>query len=275
MRSSPSGSVPSMPLPATWAGGATLPEVERIVAGISSSWAISTDAARVVARIVVHERRTRLLEFGAGGSSRILAAALEEIGGGRLTSLEEAPHWSADAWELVRQSPNVDARLIPASIHLRLDRRGLYFGYGQLTEVADRGPYDFLFVDAPAGAYGRDGALYAVVDSLMPGALIVLDDAARPREQRTVRRWLLNYPQLRLIANDPDVARGLAVLEKRETPEGAAPGLPRRLGVWSSSAYDVLRSPWGIHKQRRRIRRAGRAWIRDRRSVSSRPARSR
>ena len=246
-------------LPARWAEGATYPAVEAVIEGITSSWSISADAARVIARMVVAERRTRLLEFGAGGSSRVFAAALEQIGGGRLTSVEEAPQWSAAAWKHVAATPGVDATLLPGSVHLTADRGGVYFGYRQLDEIRRRGPYDFVFVDAPAGPYGRDGALRAAIDSLTPGALVVLDDAGRAREQRTVRRWLLAYPELQLVANDFHVGRGLAVLKKHAEPQRDVSAARAGTEIWASSLLDILRSPRGIFKQHRRKRRAQRS----------------
>ena len=251
--------LPSETLPAKWVGGAGYPEVEQVIAEITSSWSVSPEAARAVAHMVVGERRTRVLEFGAGGSSRVFAAALERIGGGRLTSVEEAPQWSAQAWRHVEASPNVDALLIPASLRLAPDRAGVYFAYRQLEEIAARGPYDFVFVDAPAGPYGRDGALHAAFDALAPGALVVLDDARRAREQRTVRRWLLAYPELRLVANDLSVGRGLAVLEKTPEPRRADSAAGASATIWLTALYDMLRSPRGIHRHRRRKRRAERA----------------
>ncbi|HEX6589049.1 MAG TPA: class I SAM-dependent methyltransferase [Longimicrobiales bacterium] len=251
--------LPSEPLPAKWRDGADYPEVDQVIREITSSWSVSPEAARAVAHMVVTERRTGVLEFGAGGSSRVFAAALERIGGGRLTSLEEAPQWSAQAWRHVEASPHVDAKLIPASVRLTADRGGVYFGYRQLEEVLARGPYDFVFIDAPAGPYGRDGALRAAFEALAPGALIVLDDARRAREQRTVRRWLLAYPELRLVANDPSIGRGLAVLEKMSEPQHRIAGVGASSTIWLTALYDMLRSPRGIHRHRRRKKRAERA----------------
>ena len=244
--------VAEQPLPGIWREGTSYPAVERIIEGLSNPWSISEEAARVLARIVVQERRTRILEFGAGMSSRILAAVLGEIGGGRLTSVEENPAWCEEAWTLVQQSPNVDAALIPASVHLKLDRRGIYYGYAQLLAIAKRGPYDLVFVDAPWGIYGRDGALHAAIESVHHGGIVVLDDSARAREQRTLRRWILNYPNLKLVANDTCVGRGLAVLQRSPQSDWRPAAISSLSEVWGGGLFELVRTVRALRQNKRR-----------------------
>lgn len=232
--------VPATPLPSRWRDGPTYPGVERIVGELVNTWAVSPETARVLARLVVEERRTRILEFGAGMSSRVLAAALEEIGGGRLTSVEVHPSWCEDAWEMVRRSANVDAVLIPATLELRLDRRGPHYRFVPEDEIARRGPYDLVFVDAPPRRYGRDGTLHSSGGALTNGALVVLDDARRKHEQLVLRRWLLNDEHLHLVANDGDFGRGIAVLERRPSSRPRKNRALAFVEVWGSSTYELM-----------------------------------
>ena len=240
------------PLPVEWLSGVTVPEVEAIAGTLTNPWSISAEAARIVARIAIIHGASRVLEFGAGMSSRVLASALGATGGGMLTSIEENPTWCIEAWRCAEATGGVDAQLVRGRVRLKIDRRGIYYGYGDIPEIAARGPYDFLFVDAPWGGYGREGPVYSAIGNLVPGALIVLDDARRPREQRCLRRWLLNYPQLVLLANDLSVARGIAVLgySGSSKAKGAVPGSLAE--VWAGSAYDTVRSALRIRRHRSR-----------------------
>ncbi len=77
-----------------------------------STWTISQAHARFLARLVLEIRPARVLEFGAGYSSVVLARALQEIGGGQLSSVDQDPEWCARLWSQVSQARNVDARLI-------------------------------------------------------------------------------------------------------------------------------------------------------------------
>ncbi len=146
-----------------------------------------------------------------------------------------------------------NAVLIPASIRLKVDRRGVYYGYDQIAQIADRGPFDLIFVDAPWGGYGRDGALHAAYETLREGGLILLDDADRTREQRTIRRWLLNYPRLSLVANDRATGRGLAVLAKEGTPTSAVPRWRVAAEVWASGIHELATAAWSVRRHENEV----------------------
>jgi len=249
--------VSECPLPETWRDGPTSAAVEQIVEGLSNSYSISPEMGQVLARIIVQEERTDVLEFGAGMSSQVIAAAVAENGGGRLTSVEENPEWCEEAWGLVRDAANLDALLLQGVVRLTVDGRGIYYGYAPLSRMEERGPYDLMFLDAPWGRFGRDGGLHLAMNHLAIGGLIVLDDARRRREQKSLHRWMVTYPDLRLVCNDLDAARGIAVLRK-EAPAaaGSKPDLRRRIALlqanWVGAGYELLRSSWSVRRYRRR-----------------------
>lgn len=235
-----------IPLSGEWRPVPSSDAVESILDRPRSSWSISTDAARTLVRIAESEKATRILEFGAGISSRILAAVLESAGGGRLTSVEQNPEWCAAEWEAVTAVPTVDAELIASDITVRIDSHGVHTGWARRSDIDRRGPYDLVFVDAPWGGFGRDGALVAAYSQLKDGGLVVLDDAWREREQRTVRRWLLRFPALSLVANDGEVGRGIAILRKLGQDSPRRPGRLRSAAAWCGSAADYLAPAWCI-----------------------------
>jgi hypothetical protein len=106
----------------------------------------------------------------------------------------------------------VDAELLASPLVLRLHSQGLLYRYQTSDQLAARGPYDCVIIDAPPGAFGRDTALYQALPHLSHGALIVLDDAARVQEGTVVRRWLRACRGLQLLYWDKEFARGVAVL---------------------------------------------------------------
>ena len=187
--------------------------VEELLPPQPDLWAITPELGRFLARLIVERRPRSVLEFGAGSSSVIAAHALSLIGGGRLTSLEAHPEWCAERWATVEEQAGVDSRLIGSGLEFRLDRRGARYEYAEArAALPGRAPYDMVFVDGPPWFCGRDGALHSAIAHLAPGAVIVLDDAARPGERRTIGRWLRNFPGLRLAVHDPGFGRGVAVL---------------------------------------------------------------
>jgi len=187
--------------------------VEEVVPDGGSTWSIAPEVARLLARIVVTLRRRSVLEFGAGRSSLVLARAMALGGGGRITSVDDAPQYCAEAWERVKETPGVDATLVVSRVGLMLDRSGLQYGYVDARrEIAGRGPFDLVLIDGPFGGYGRDMSLHLSFEHLAPGALIVLDDAARRRELTALRRWRRIYPGLAVVHHDPAFGRGIAIL---------------------------------------------------------------
>jgi hypothetical protein len=73
---------------------------------------------------------------------------------------------------------------------MELTKHGVMHAYAQIEPIlASRGPFDFVFIDAPPGWLGRDSTLFAAAAFLRPRAVVLLDDAARPAEQTTLKRW--------------------------------------------------------------------------------------
>jgi predicted O-methyltransferase YrrM len=220
-----------------------LPEavLDRLPDG-TKAWPCTPALGRLLADAVLSGRR-RVLEFGAGASSCILAAALAAAGGGTLVSVEQDPGWCADAWEDVRSHPSLAATLVPCTVRKRLDWRGVYTAIVTDPVPLHHGaPYDLVLIDAPQHWYGRAGTLHLALPYLASGALIVVDDAGRVGEQRAVAQWLRLYPGLRVLSFDPAFGgRGVCLLAYE--PARVHPSASAFLG----SAYETLRT-------RRRIR---------------------
>lgn len=181
---------------------------------------LSPSLARFLGRCVLEAGAKRVVEFGAGASSRVLARALGHGGGGSLTSVEETPDWCRDYWAQAEVETGVDSELVVAPLALRMTRQGPVFAYrGVDAALRRRGPFDLAVIDAPQGCYGRDGSLRSVLPHLNPGALVVLDDAGRWKERLTLKRCLAAFPALRPLAVVPGFAgRGVAVLRLEGEP---------------------------------------------------------
>ena len=220
-------------------------------------WGLDPAPARLLAGLILELPIRNVLEFGAGHSSLVVAAALAQRGGGRLTSVEQDPAWCEGDWSSVRRLRSVDAQLIEADLHLTLDRRGVYFRLeGANAALARRAPFDLVLIDAPQYFFGRDGALHVGWEHLAPGALILLDDAARSGERRTLRRWLATYPGLELVHVDPTLgSNGMALLRR-----GSDPTVRTRAGVLIGSAVSAL-DGWRRWRDRRRLWQARRGGV--------------
>ena len=188
-------------------------DVDAVLPRDRNPWSVSDPMARLLVRLVVDLPCRSVLEFGAGWSSVVLANALQAAGGGRLTSVEHQTDYLGDCWDRVARTPLVDATLVVRPLASQLSRHGLLWRYAGLARsIAARAPFDLVVIDAPPGVYGRSAPLFDVYALLAPGAVIVLDDARRPREQTAVARWLATFPGLQLVVLDETTPRGMAVL---------------------------------------------------------------
>ncbi|HET9369776.1 MAG TPA: class I SAM-dependent methyltransferase [Vicinamibacterales bacterium] len=185
--------------------------VAEIVAA-GDDWAIGLEAAHLLHELIGLLRPRSVLEFGAGRSSLVIAHALERIGGGCLTSIEHQPQYVTKSWQQMSRYRGVDALLVESTLRLTPSRHGLLYEYTNIVpSLRSRGPFSFVFIDAPPSRYGRDSTLLAAAPYLDTGAIVQLDDAARPQEKTAVRRWERALDVQHVFDADP-LGRGVAVL---------------------------------------------------------------
>jgi predicted O-methyltransferase YrrM len=198
---------------ALYASADTPLDIDTLLPPDLGKWPVSRPMAHCLARLVAGLHRRSVLEFGAGWSSLVLSQALAAAGGGRLTSVEHQPQYMAEGlWDRVARTPGVDARLVVTDLHRRLSTHGLIWSYRDVRrKIAARAPFDLMLIDGPPGQYGRSSPLHDALPLLAPGAVIVLDDAARGGERAAMNWWLATYPGLRRVVFDTQTERGIAV----------------------------------------------------------------
>jgi predicted O-methyltransferase YrrM len=188
-------------------------EIEAVLPDGRDEYEISPDLARLLAGIVLRCRPDSVLEFGSGRSSLVMARALGAAGGGRLTSVENAPAFGRDAWALTERVMGVDARQVVSKVRVMLTPGGPFNGYVEAAPaLAARAPYDLVLIDGPSGPLGRDWTMFAAIRHLNPGALVIVDDTARPGERRAVERWLRRWPGLSVVLDQATRTRGATLL---------------------------------------------------------------
>jgi predicted O-methyltransferase YrrM len=204
-------------------------EVETLLAP-PDEWAVSLETAQLLFALIEHAGPQSVLEFGAGRSSLVVASALQSRGGGRLTSIEHQPAYAEGSWRQMTKFPAVDARLVPAPLNVTFSKHGLLHEYGGIdAALSSRGPFDFVFIDAPPGELGRDAPLLQAAPYLRDGAIVVLDDATRPREQTAIGRWTRALKIDRVFESDA-LGRGIAVLRVQQ-PQSPAFSLRTFVGT--------------------------------------------
>ena len=193
------------------------------------SWAMDPASCRFLAGFVRALGAKRIVEFGSGFSTLMMAREIAPLENNYLLSIDSSPQYSAMAKEAMEGSgcqAKVEFRVAPLRPKLYGPRLLLSYGLPEgLLEAM--GPFDLALIDAPHLDYGRESVLYDVFRALAPGGYIILDDANREDKERAyVRSWQAAYED----AIDPilleGIGNGLGVIEKisEEEPRYPAKG---------------------------------------------------
>ncbi len=168
----------------TLAGGAPLP--------VPGGWAASTDLLGEVLRVIAAQRPQRVIELGSGLSTLVIAAALRSNGGGHLFSIDaESDYAAATRAQLQRHglSDWAEVRVAPLKQLSFEDSTRPWYDISQLADLKD---IDLLLIDGPPTLLRADiryPALPYFWNRLNPGAVVLLDDAARPAERAIASVW--------------------------------------------------------------------------------------
>jgi predicted O-methyltransferase YrrM len=150
------------------------------------------------------------LELGSGISTVVLAEGVGRcLGPACLLSLESSERWAQDVNRVLLARGHMGKARV---VHCRLDA-GWYTLSDQVKYVLAAG-IKFLFIDGPPGYSGKNARLPAVfllAPYFRPGAIIVVDDAAREDEAFAIREWRQRFG-LELVEAWTHENRSVAVL---------------------------------------------------------------
>lgn len=216
------------------------------------SWAMDPASCRFLAGFVRALGARRIIEFGSGFSTLMMAREIEPLENNYLLSIDSSPQYSAMAKEAMESSgcqAKVEFRVAPLRPRLYGPRLLLSYNLPEgLLEAM--GPFDLALIDAPHLDYGRESVLYDVFRALAPGGYIILDDANREdRERVYVRTWQAAYED----AIDPilleGIGNGLGVIEKisddkpRYPKKGAFTASLKTLANYSRLLFSAEQAP--------------------------------
>lgn len=138
----------------------------------------------------VLESRHPTLECGSGLSTVLVAVAAEQTGN-RHIALESHPEWANRVRGKLKA---LGLGSLVEVAHAPIKSYGEYDWY-DLSVVRLPDEIDCVICDGPPGSTpgGRFGLVPLLKPRLLPGALILLDDASRPKEIETALRWSDEY----------------------------------------------------------------------------------
>ena len=158
------------------------------------SWKADTWFLWRIVEAIERLRPREVVELGCGASSLVIARAIERNGGGRLTSFDQHEGFVASTAEwlaghglaaTMRHAPLVEDKSSWSTI------------WYDLTALPQE--IDLLVIDGPPWTLNPfvRGRAEVLFDRIVPGGMILLDDAARPGERVVAQRWRRDWPDFR------------------------------------------------------------------------------
>lgn len=163
-------------------------------------YALTADAAAILARQLALIRPKVVVELGSGVSTILVAKLLQNQGYGRIYSLDHDFDWAAVTRDNIRATGLYEYAKV---FHAPLVKQGIdgqiFLWYQIPVEVAELSQIDLLIVDGPPQKTDPTGlprypALPKFLSKLSQTAQIFVDDSKRMEEQEMVRLWLERYP---------------------------------------------------------------------------------
>jgi predicted O-methyltransferase YrrM len=170
----------------------------------SGRWALEPAGLLRIVDLIATRPIQTIVELGSGTSTLWSSYALEKRGaGGRIVSLDHDPHFAAITRAMLAthgfaHGP-AEVRDAPLTADVLAGHPSAWYDPAAIEGVDS---IDLLVVDGPpksSGELARYPALPVLLSRLAPGAIIVVDDAARPEETAIVQRWMAEVPGLRRL----------------------------------------------------------------------------
>lgn len=155
------------------------------------SWKADTGFLTCIVDAIEHLQPFDVVELGCGATSLVIAKALEQNGGGRLTSFEQ----NAGFLDATKQWL-VDHGLRATMRHAPMVPQATRWSETWYDLDALPTAIDLLVIDGPPWALGPFGRGQAEVlfNRISAGGMILLDDAARPGERVIANQWRKRWP---------------------------------------------------------------------------------
>jgi predicted O-methyltransferase YrrM len=157
-----------------------------------SDYSITPDFANTMIAEILEHKPKLIVEAGSGLSTIIAAYCLKRIGRGLLISLEhQKEYWELSQRAVLQHQLQTYVRLVHAPLEGVKIGAGDWIWYEPLFKEGLK-DINMLIVDGPPGdlqPLSRYPMLPMMFDLLSDGAIVLMDDGARPDEQEIAARW--------------------------------------------------------------------------------------
>ena len=173
------------------------------------------DFAALLVGLIKETRPKLVVELGSGVSTVIAAYCLEELGSGKVLSMEHETKYAAVTRRHLRtHGLERYAKVIHAPLE-ELNLGGRSWKWYDKSKFRGINNIDMLVVDGPPGPLqklSRYPALPVLAAKMAPGAVVVLEDAKRKDERQIVKMWRTEFKDIGY--EFVDTHKGAAVLRR-------------------------------------------------------------
>lgn len=160
-------------------------------------WAASTDLLLELVRLIICRRPRVVLELGSGLSTLVIATALKRNGIGHLISIDADEGYAEQTREQLRVHALTEWAGVRSAVLKEFEFEGVTRPWYDTAALADLDDIELLLVDGPPTRLREDiryPSLPYFWDRMPSGAVLLLDDAARPAEAAMAARWQQRFP---------------------------------------------------------------------------------
>lgn len=161
-------------------------------------WAASADFLNILYEHLVAHRPKTIIECGSGLTTIVTARALQQLGGGRLLSIDHDPYFAGLTRDTLRQlglQDFADIQVAPLTAQNIDGEERLWY---DLSGIAIPDAIELITVDGPpeplTGAGGRYPVGPVLFDRIATGGAALFDDASRPGEKILIEKILSKFP---------------------------------------------------------------------------------
>lgn len=173
----------------------------------AGGWALDAEFLSHLTEVLDHYKKPRVLEFGSGRGSKILARIIKNRGG-TLHSIEHNEKWAANTHQDFEENGLSDSAKV---VYCPLTDVSFFDHPGRFYNLKDLDPsliFDVVIIDGPPAqtcALARLPSLASIAGQLSPkGYHLFLDDYDRREEKQIVEIWKKLVPELKYIQLDFD-----------------------------------------------------------------------
>lgn len=164
------------------------------------SYAASPDFLAAMIDIVQEHKPETIVEIGSGVSTLVNGYLLEQLGEGKVFSLDhEAEFGNKTTENIINHNLTEYAEVViaPLKEYKLKGKSWKWYDLGVLLEKIST--IDLLIIDGPPEKIQKNArypAIPLLIEKLSPNAVILVDDCIRKEDLNTTQMWIKDYPYL-------------------------------------------------------------------------------